>query len=158
IAGVRPDGTGKIRSFTGYIPERPTFHEFMTVKEVLDFHSQFYESWNWPKALQMAAHMSLDLTTSIKGASKGTLAKTAWICATAFEPRVLMLDEPTSGLDPVIREAVLSEFVKELSQQRKTILVTNHHMEELLGIIDEFWLLSEGRIKQCISVEQLRHS
>jgi ABC-2 type transport system ATP-binding protein len=69
-----------------------------------------------------------------------------------------MLDEPTSGLDPVIREAVLSEFVKELAQQRKTILVTNHHMEELLGIIDEFWLLSEGRIKQSISVEQLRHS
>jgi ABC-2 type transport system ATP-binding protein len=51
IAGVRPDGTGRIRSFTGYIPERPTFHEFMSVKEVLDFHSQFYESWNWPKAL-----------------------------------------------------------------------------------------------------------
>jgi ABC-type multidrug transport system ATPase subunit len=106
----------------------------------------------------MAIRLNLELSTGIKGASKGTLAKTAWICATAFDPDLLFLDEPTSGLDMVIREAVLSHIVKEMAARGKTILIANHHMEELIGLLDELWLLSEGKIQRKISIEELRHS
>jgi ABC-2 type transport system ATP-binding protein len=158
VLGHKPDGNGKIRSLVGYIPERPAFHDLMTVGEVLEFRADFYPEWDWIKMRAMAQRLNLDMATKIKGASKGTLAKTAWICATAYDPPVLFMDEPTSGLDAVIREAVLSHIVKEMSAQGKTILVTNHHMEELLGVLDEFWLLSEGRIRQVVSIDELRHS
>lgn len=158
ILGQEPDGTGRMRGIVGYIPERPTFHEFMRVEEVLKLRSAFFPSWNWSKARDLAKKLSLDLKTPVKGASKGTLAKTAWICATAHNPRVLILDEPTSGLDMVVRESVLSHIVRELSDEGKTILATNHHMEEMLGVLDEIWIMAGGRIESVHTLEQLRQT
>lgn len=156
ILGQTPDGTGRMRGIVGYIPERPTFHEFMKVEDVLKLRSRFFPTWNWIKAREMAKKLSLDCKTAIKGASKGTLAKTAWICAAAHNPRVLLLDEPTSGLDMVVRESVLSHIVRELSEEGKTILATNHHMEEMLGVLDEVWIMAGGRIESTFTIEQLR--
>ncbi|HJZ13123.1 MAG TPA: ABC transporter ATP-binding protein [Acidobacteriota bacterium] len=156
ILGHSPNGSASIRQMVGYVPERPVYHDFMTVGEVFRLRAGFFPAWNWAKAREMASRLELDLDTRIHGASKGTLAKTAWICATAHNPEVLLLDEPTSGLDAVVRESLLSHFVKELSHSRKTILVTNHHMEELLGVLDEVWLMSAGRIQATYSIEQLR--
>lgn len=158
ILGQEPDGTGKMRGIVGYIPERPTFHEFMKVEEALKLRSRFFPNWDWAKAQDLAKKLSLDLKTPIKGASKGTLAKTAWICATAHNPRVLLLDEPTSGLDMVVRESVLTHIVRELNEQGKTILVTNHHMEEMLGVLDEVWIMAGGKIETRLTMEQLRES
>lgn len=156
ILGDSPNGTGKIRSIVGYIPERPSFHEFMKVEDVLRLRAGFFPSWNWKKAHEMASKLILDEKTSIKGASKGALAKLAWICATAHNPRVLFLDEPTSGLDAVIRDSVLSHFVREMTEEGKTILVTNHHMEELLGVLDEIWMIAGGVIQNSYTIEELR--
>jgi len=156
ILGNSPNGTGKIRGIVGYIPERPSFHEFMNVEDVLRLRAGFFPSWNWDKAQDMAGKLMLDRKTSMKGASKGTLAKLAWICATAHNPSVLFLDEPTSGLDAVIRDSVLSHFVREMTEERKTILVTNHHMEELLGVLDEVWIIAGGVIQSSYTIEELR--
>jgi ABC-2 type transport system ATP-binding protein len=158
IFGMKPNGTGRIRLYTGYVPERPSFHEFMKIEDVFRLRSEFFPTWNWKKANEMAKALELDSKTAVKGASKGTLAKTAWICATAHNPQVLFLDEPTSGLDAVIRDSVLSHFVRELTQEGKTILVTNHHMEELLGVLDEVWILSGGRIVASYSLEELKQN
>lgn len=156
ILGHSPNGSAAIRQILGYVPERPVYHEFMTVHEVFRLRAGFFPTWDWAKAREMANRLDLELDTRIKGASKGTLAKTAWICATAHNPKILLLDEPTSGLDAVVRESVLSHFVKELSQSQKTILVTNHHMEELLGVLDEVWLMADGKIRASYSIEKLR--
>ena len=158
ILGQIPNGTGKMRGIVGYIPERPAFHDFMTVSDVLALRAAFFPNWDWSKAKEMASKLELDLNTSIRGASKGTLAKTAWICATAHNPKVLLLDEPTSGLDAVVRDSVLSHFVRELTETGKTILVTNHHMEELLGVLDEVWVLASGRIQSTHTIEELRQN
>jgi ABC-2 type transport system ATP-binding protein len=158
VLGMKPNGTGKIRLHAGYVPERPSFHEFMKIEDVFRLRSEFFPTWNWKRAEEMAKALELDIKTAVKGASKGTLAKTAWICATAHNPQVLFLDEPTSGLDAVIRDSVLSHFVRELTQDGKTILVTNHHMEELLGVLDEVWILGGGRIVASYSLEELKQN
>jgi len=158
ILGQPPDGSGKVRALAGYIPERPVFHEFMRVQDVLKLRAGFFPNWKWSKAQEMADKLSLDITTPIKGASKGTLAKTAWICATAHDPRVLLLDEPTSGLDMVVRESVLTHIVSELANEGKTILATNHHMEEMLGVLDEVWIMAGGKIESTHTIEDLRQS
>jgi ABC-2 type transport system ATP-binding protein len=158
VLGMKPNGTGKIRLHAGYVPERPSFHEFMKIEDVFRLRAEFFPTWNWQKTEEMAKALELDVKTAVKGASKGTLAKTAWICATAHNPQVLFLDEPTSGLDAVIRDSVLSHFVRELTQEGKTILVANHHMEELLGVLDEIWILADGRIVASYSLDELKQN
>lgn len=158
ILGREPNGTGKVRGLVGYIPERPTFHEFMSVQDVLKLRAGFFPTWIWTKAYKMANELELDLSTPIKGASKGALAKTAWICATAHNPKVLLLDEPTSGLDSLVRDSVLTHLVGELAEEGKSIMVANHHMEELAGVLDEIWVMAGGKIRKVYSVEELREN
>lgn len=56
----------------------------------------------------------------------------------------------------MIRESVLTHIVGELSDEGKTILVTNHHMEELLGVLDEVWIMAGGVIESTYTLEHLR--
>ena len=158
VLGMQPDGSGRIRKSVGYVPERPVYHEFMKVEEVLKWRSSFYPKWNWDTANNMVKRLNIDKSTEIKGASKGTLAKLAWILACAHHPPVLFLDEPTSGLDTVMREMLLSEFVQQMAAEGKTILVTNHHMDEMLGVLDEVWILSEGKFREQLSMDELRQT
>jgi ABC-2 type transport system ATP-binding protein len=158
VLGMQPDGSGKIRKSVGYVPERPAYHEFMKVEDVLKWRASFYPNWNWDTANNMVKRLTIDKSTAIKGASKGTLAKLAWILACAHHPPVLFLDEPTSGLDTVVREMLLSEFVQQMAAEGKTILVTNHHMDEMLGVLDEVWILSEGKFRERLSMDELRQT
>jgi ABC-2 type transport system ATP-binding protein len=130
----------------------------MKVEDVLKWRASFYPNWNWDTANNMVKRLTIDKSTAIKGASKGTLAKLAWILACAHHPPVLFLDEPTSGLDTVVREMLLSEFVQQMAAEGKTILVTNHHMDEMLGVLDEVWILSEGKFRERLSMDELRQT
>jgi ABC-2 type transport system ATP-binding protein len=158
ILGKRPDGTGAIRENIGYIPERPAFHPFMTAADVLRFRSRVYRNWNPERASAAVKDLKLDLSTTIRSASKGTLAKLAWICATAHEPSLLLLDEPTSGLDLLVRESVLNALIEQLQEEGKTILVANHRMEEMMNLLDELWLLADGKIVRKVNLEDLKRS
>jgi ABC-2 type transport system ATP-binding protein len=155
-AGLRPDGSGRIRQRVGYVPERPAFHSFMTVADVLAFRSRLFARWDPARAAALAGRLSLDPAVRIDGASKGTLGKLAWVCAAAHDPSFYILDEPTSGLDALVREEVLSGLVAELSEEGKTVLVTSHRMDELAGLLDEVWVMSRGRIAAVHGLDDLR--
>jgi ABC-2 type transport system ATP-binding protein len=153
-----PDGSSRIRMIAGYVPERPSFHSFMKVHDVFEFRARLFPNWDRSMMNETARSIDLDLNTRIKGASKGTLAKTAWICATAHHPKALILDEPTSGLDPIVRDALLSQCVREQSVEGKTIVVASHHLEEWLNLLDEIWVMSGGTIAGKYKLQDLREN
>lgn len=156
LDGSRPDGSGAIRQKVGYIPERPAFHDFMKLGEVLDLRRRFFAGWERTRAEGLARRLGLDLSAAVRGASKGTLGKLAWVCAAAHNPRLFLLDEPTSGLDALIREEILGHLIEELHGTGKTILVASHHLEELAGLLDEVWVLEDGRLASVCRMEDLR--
>ncbi len=158
LENFSPDGSGKIRRIAGYVPERPVFHPFMSVTDVLHFRQRVHPSWDHSLAIETAKHLDLDLTTRIKGASKGTLAKTAWICATAHRPKTLLLDEPTSGLDIIVRDALLTQCIRQQSFEGKTIVIASHHLEDWLNLLDEIWVLSAGVIASRHKLDDLREN
>lgn len=156
VLGLSPDGSGAIRRRVGYVPERPGFHGFMTVAEVFALRERFFPTWSREKAAAAAGKLGLDPAQRVAGASKGTLGKLAWVCATAHQPELLLLDEPTSGLDALVREDLLNGLIEELHGSGRTILVANHHMEEFAGLLDEVWVMSGGAIVGVYDVETLR--
>lgn len=156
VLGERPDGTGVVRRLVGYVPERPGFHEFMTIGEVLELRAGLFPGWKRGKARDLCRRLGLELGVRIRGASKGTLGKIAWVCAAAHEPKVFLLDEPTSGLDALVRDDVLTNLIAELHDSGSTFIIANHRMEELSGVLDEIWVLSGGGITEAHSVEDLR--
>jgi ABC-2 type transport system ATP-binding protein len=158
VLGYSPDSSSRIRTIAGYVPERPAFHSFMNVGDALRFRARLFPNWDQAFVNETARSLDLDLNTRVKGASKGTLGKTAWICATAHHPKVLILDEPTSGLDPIVRDALLSQCVREQSTEGKTIVVASHHLEEWLNLLDEIWVMSAGVIAGKYKLQELREN
>ncbi|MFA5137860.1 MAG: ABC transporter ATP-binding protein [Elusimicrobiota bacterium] len=156
VLGLTPDGSGRIRGQVGYVPEKPAFHDFMTAAEVFELRSRLFPGWKREKAAELAKRLDLDLGTRIQGASKGTLGKIAWVCAAAHDPKLFLLDEPTSGLDALVRDDVLNELINELHETGKTIVVANHRMEELAGVLDEIWVLSHGVLSGIHEMERLK--
>ena len=144
--GFSPDGGGRLRGLIGYVPERPAFHSFMTVAQVLKFRSGFFPSWDAAKAAELCRRLELDTKARAGSLSKGNTAKLAWICAAAHNPALFLLDEPTSGLDYLVRDHILNGLIEELADGGKTIIISNHRMGEMGGLLDRVCVLKEGRI------------
>jgi len=61
------------------------------------------------------------------------------------DPEILLLDEPTTGLDPQSRRQVW-EYIKDLKEKGKTVLLTTHYMEEADILCDRISIIDHGRI------------
>ena len=88
--------------------------------------------------------------------SKASSSKLAWVCAAAHNPRLFLLDEPTSGLDYLVRDHILNGLVHELAEGGRTILVSDHRMGELGGLLDRVCVLKGGRIAEEHSADFIK--
>jgi ABC-2 type transport system ATP-binding protein len=124
----------QIKSQIGYMSQRFSLYEDLTVEENIDFFSGIYCI---PAAKKMArkqwvlemAGLVEHRGKSTKTLSGGWKQRLALGCALLHEPPVLFLDEPTSGIDPRSRRHFW-ELIYQLSEQGVTILVTTHYMDE----------------------------
>ncbi|MFZ3051406.1 MAG: DUF4162 domain-containing protein, partial [Methanothrix sp.] len=73
------------------------------------------------------------------------------------DPPILYLDEPTTGLDPQSRHA-LWDYISELKERKKTLILTTHYMEEAEVLCDRVIIIDHGRIIAVGSPEKLRRS
>ena len=140
-----------IRSRVGYVPERPTLYEWMTVTEIGWFTAGFYGSGFFQRYLHLAADYQLPLKRQIKSLSKGMRAKVSLSLALAHEPELLILDEPTSGLDTLVRREFLEGMV-DIAAAGRTVLLSSHQIGEVERVADIVAILREGKL---ILVERL---
>lgn len=62
--------------------------------------------------------------------SGGQQRKASLAIAMIHDPELLILDEPTVGLDPVLRQNIWDYLVKLATEQKRTIIITTHYIEE----------------------------
>jgi ABC-2 type transport system ATP-binding protein len=126
--------TEAVRQNLGYMSQKFSLYEDLTVEENLDFYAGIY---GIPKEVRDSRKKELILMANLAGKEKslaGTLSggwkqRLALGCALIHKPRLLVLDEPTAGVDPVSRR-VFWEIIHTLARQGITILVTTHYMDE----------------------------
>ena len=86
--------------------------------------------------------------------SGGQRQRVAIARAIAIKPQVVLLDEPTSALDPEMTAEVL-ELIEELKQEGRDLLLVTHEMGFARRLADKVALLSEGRIAEIGTPEQI---
>ena len=143
----------KIKAHIGYMSQRFSLYEDLTVEENIDFYSGIYRVPAQEKparkewVLQMAGLLRhrRSLTKILSGGWKQRLALG---CAILHRPPIIFLDEPTSGVDPISRRQFW-ELIYEMAGQGVTIFVTTHYMDEAeycdrLGLIYRGQLIAVG--------------
>jgi ABC-2 type transport system ATP-binding protein len=141
----------EIRRRVGYVAERPTLYEWMTVEEIGWFTSGFYSGDYLGSYRRLADQYQLPRHKKLKLLSKGMRAKVALALALAHDPDVLILDEPTSGLDTLVRREFLESMVDRAATGR-TVLLSSHQIGEVERVADIVAILRAG---QLIVVERL---
>jgi ABC-2 type transport system ATP-binding protein len=122
----------KIRRHVGYMTQRFSFYEDLTVAENLDFVARLYEIRDRADAIErVMARMELapradQLAGTLSGGWKQRLALAACVL---HEPRLLLLDEPTAGVDPKARREFW-DLIHAMASEGLTVLVSTHYMDE----------------------------
>lgn len=104
------------------------------------------DSWDQGYAEHLLRHFNLHVDQPVRGLSHGERVKALLLLALAPRPRLLLLDEPTTGLDPVARHEVLAELMDVVRDERRAILFSSHHTQDVEQISDVITFLDRGRI------------
>jgi ABC-2 type transport system ATP-binding protein len=149
----------KVKQSIGYMSQRFSLYDDLTVEENLDFFSGIY---GVPKdrreerkayALRMAA-LEAERATMTRQLAGGWKQRLALGCAILHSPRVVFLDEPTSGVDPIARRRFW-DLIYDMAAAGTTVFVTTHYMEEA-EYCHRLALMYRGRVVALGSPAELK--
>lgn len=146
-----------IRRQIGYVSERPSMDDWMTVDQIGWFTAGFYGPGFEQRFQHHADRFRIPRSRKIKQLSKGMRSKVALSLALAVEPRLLILDEPTSGLDTLVRREFLESMV-EFTDDGKTVFLSSHQIHEVERVADIVTIVRDGRILVSQSLDELKDS
>jgi ABC-2 type transport system ATP-binding protein len=149
--------TGAIRERVGYLTQRFSFYEDLSVEENLDFVARLYGVPRRRAAVAQClerfglAELRRQLAGELSGGWKQRLALAACLI---HQPELLLLDEPTVGVDPKARRDFWEE-IHRLAGAGITVLITTHYMDEAerchrLAYLAYGQLLIHGRLPEVL--------
>jgi ABC-2 type transport system ATP-binding protein len=149
----------KIKASIGYMSQRFSLYEDMTVEENINFFSGIYhipakkkqDRKQWVLETAGLADRRHWRTSTLSGGWKQRLALG---CAVLHEPPILFLDEPTSGVDPLSRRQFW-DLIYEMAERGVTVFVTTHYMDEA-EYCGRVGLIYQGRLIACGTPRQLK--
>ena len=141
----------KARRKVGYLPENPSFYDFLTAREYLDLAGRAFgmdaaliesESDRVLNALNLADASQ----RPIRGFSKGMVQRLGLAQTMLHNPDLYILDEPMSGLDPVGR-ALVKDLILELKSQGRTVFFSTHVIADVEAICDRVAIIAQGELR-----------
>ena len=147
----------RVKQKIGYMPQRFSLYEDLTVLENLEFYGKIYglpsiERKRKAKELLKFVELSGFENKLAGKLSGGMKQRLSLACALLHEPELLILDEPTAGIDPPLRRSFW-EYFRELNKKGITLLITTHYMDEAencgkIGIMNNGNLIKLGSSKE----------
>jgi len=152
--------TEKIRRSIGYMSQKFSLYDDLTVEENIDFFSGMYGVPRAVRAERKAYVLEMANLSERRGALARTLSggwkqRLALGCAILHDPPVLFLDEPTSGVDPLARGAFWG-LIHDLAERGHTIFVSTHYMDEA-EYCHRLALMYRGKVIALGTPAELKH-
>lgn len=140
-----------IRERVGLLPQEAGIYDRLTARENLVYYGGFYgiteEELN-ERADRLLGIVGLKDKEhyQVKGFSGGMKRKVLVARALVIEPEIIFLDEPTTGVDTLGARVVRNLLKKLSSEQRRTIILTTHDLNEVSELCDRVAILNDGKL------------
>lgn len=149
----------KIKQNIGYMSQKFSLYEDLTVKENIRFYAGIYgKSDQFIKEKTAVVleqlHLNAEGNKLVKSLPLGWKQKLAFSVAIFHEPQIVFLDEPTGGVDPVTRREFWN-MIYLAAEAGITVFVTTHYMDEA-EYCNRVSIMVDGRIDALDTPEQLK--
>ncbi|MCW7471267.1 ABC transporter ATP-binding protein [Leptospira kanakyensis] len=149
------------KTFLGIVPQEFNFGIFEGVEQILinqaGFYGIPYKEAKGKVEYYLEKLSLIDKRKSAAGQLSGGMKRRLMIArALVHDPKLLILDEPTAGVDIEIRRSMW-DFLKELNQAGKTIILTTHYLEEAESLCKNIAIIDKGEIVENTSMKKLLH-
>lgn len=150
------------RSKVGFLPENPSFYDFLTAREYLAFVGKSFGMAG--EIIARETDRVLDLlelkeaaNRPIRGYSKGMVQRLGLAQALLHDPDLYILDEPMSGLDPIGR-ALVKDIIRDLKAKGKTVFFSTHITSDVEIVCDRVGIITRGVLQAVHNVSELLQS
>lgn len=151
--------TEQIKKSIGYMSQKFSLYEDLTVRENIRFYAGIYGRSNAfirekTAALLHQLHLENESDKLVAALPLGWKQKLAFSVAVFHEPQIVFLDEPTGGVDPVTRREFWN-LIYEASERGITIFVTTHYMDEA-EYCNRVSIMVDGKIEALDTPSRLK--
>ncbi len=155
----REIGDPDVRAAVGFLPENPSFYDYLTGEEFLAYGARLAGIPRRRAREQIAALLDqVGLTGAgrlqLRKYSKGMLQRIGLAQALLGDPRLVILDEPMSGLDPIGRKEV-RDIILRLRAEGRTVFFSSHIIPDVEMISDRVGILLGGRLARVGRLDEL---
>ena len=153
IEGVAPGSL--THSTVSYLPDKPYLADWMKVRQLLDFFTDFYADFDRDKATEMLLRLNIDENMRIKEMSKGTREKAQLILVMSRKAKLYLLDEPIGGVDPATRDYILDTIIRNYNPEA-AVVISTHLIADVEQVLDDVLFINSGKVVLQSSVDQIR--
>ena len=146
----RPVGDVTTRHRVGYLPENPSFYDYLTAEELLNYFGELFgydaaERRKRVSALLDRVGIGGERRLQLRKFSKGMIQRVGIAQALLNDPEVIFLDEPMSGLDPLGRRDVRA-LILELRDHGCTVFFSSHILADAEALCRRVAIVAGGRL------------
>ena len=143
------------KKIISYLPERTYLDKSMTVNEVIDMFSEFYDNFDAKKARKLLKDLKLDVNSKLSKMSKGMQEKVQLVLVMSRKALLYILDEPLGGVDPATRDYILDTILTNFNEGA-SIIISTHLIADIERILDEVIFIDNGKIDLIEEADKLR--
>src|SRR3954463_8443136 len=146
----RPVGDISTRRRIGYLPENPSFYDYLTAEELLGYFGELFGYRGADRRKRVSALLDrvgigAERRLQLRKFSKGMIQRVGIAQALLNDPEVIFLDEPMSGLDPLGRRDV-RQLIIDLRDQGRTVFFSSHILADAEALCRRVAVVAGGRL------------
>jgi len=135
----------KTSSKVSFLMEPKHFYPFMRVQDAIQYFKDFFDGFDYEKAMQLCKEFRLMLSRQIKHLSKGNQERLCLILNLSRNVPLYLLDEPIAGFDPKFKRDLIKTILSNL-RDGATMIISSHLLRDLQSIFDDIVILKKNEV------------